>query len=157
MPRISAFLWATTVAFIAGTSAFGMPASGTTKGASSSPESFPDSSFGVFFDPGAASLTKEGREIISVAANRFAASHGRHSAARIVLASETDDQDKASLSTERIRAVSNQLVRDGIRKKFVSAVQYSGGHAEAAGLREWQHRRIVISIQENPVIARLVD
>ena len=148
MPKLPSLLLASAVVFTTNTSVFGMPleASGTS-----------DRSFGVFFDPGAASLTKEGREIIAVAAERFAASHGRHSAARIVLASETDDQDKASLSTERIRAVSNQLARDGIQKKFVSAVQYSGGHAEAAGLREWQHRRILISIQENPVIARLVD
>ena len=153
MPRISTFLWATTVIFAASTSAFGMPASGKPMSASGPP----DTSFNVFFDPGAASLSKEGREIISVAAKRFAATHGRHSAAHILLASETDDQDKASLSTERIRAVSNQLVRDGIQRKFVSAVQHSGDHAEPVSLLEWQHRRISISIQENPVIARLVD
>ena len=153
MPGTSPFLWAATVIFVAGTSAFGMPESGKPMGAASAP----DSSFSVFFDTGAASLTKEGREIISVAAKRFAASHGRHSAAHIVLASETDDQDKPSLSTERIRAVSHQLVRDGIPEKFVRAVQYSGGHAEVAGLWEWQRRRILISIQENPVMARLAD
>src|ERR1700691_2999855 len=108
MLRISRFLWATTVIFAASTSAFGMPASGKPMSASGAPEM----SYSVFFDPGAASLSKEGREIISVAAKRFAATHGRHSAAHILLASETDDQDKASLSTERIKAVSNQLVQD---------------------------------------------
>ena len=153
MPRISPFLWATTVVFVASTSAFGMPASGKPMWASGAP----DTSFNVFFDPGAASLSKEGREIISEAAKRFAATHSRHSKAHILLASETDDQDRASLSTERIRAVSNQLVRDGIQEKFVSAVQHSGGHAEPVSIREWQHRRVSISIQENPVIARLVD
>jgi hypothetical protein len=115
MRRISPFLWVTTVIFATSTSAFGMPASGKPTSASGAP----DTSYSVFFDPGAASLTKEGREIISVAAKRFGATHNRHSAAHILLASETDDQDKASLSTERIRAVSNQLVsnqlvRDGI-------------------------------------------
>jgi outer membrane protein OmpA-like peptidoglycan-associated protein len=153
MPRISPFLWATTLIFAASTSVFGMPASGKPMSASAAL----DTSFNVFFDPGAASLSNEGRKIISVAAMRFAATHSRHSAAHILLDSETDDQDRASLSTERIRAVSTQLVRDGIQRKFVSAVQHSSGHPEPVSLREWQTRRISISIQENPVVARLVD
>jgi outer membrane protein OmpA-like peptidoglycan-associated protein len=145
MPKISQFLLATTVILTASTSVFGMPLRAS---------SGPDSSFSVFFDPGTASLSKEGQEIISVAATRFAASHSRHSAAHILLTSETDDQDSAFLSNERIKAVGNQLVRDGIQRKFVSTDEHPSVHAAPIRLEEWLDRRVSISIQEDPVIAR---
>jgi outer membrane protein OmpA-like peptidoglycan-associated protein len=146
MPKISPLLLATTVIFSASTSMFGMPLK-----ASSAPEI----SFNVFFDPGAASLSKEGREIISVAAKRFAATHSSHSAAHIIVSSETNDQDSTSLSNERIKAVGNQLVRDGIQRKLVSADERPSVHSEPVRLEEWLDRRVTISIQENPIIARL--
>jgi hypothetical protein len=147
MRKISPLLSATTVIFIASTSVFGQPLR------ASNP---PDTSFSIFFDPGAASLTKEGREIISVVAKRFAATHDRRSAAHIFVSSETDDQDSASLSIERIKAVSDQLVRDGILRKFVSGDEHRSVHAEPVRLLEWIDRRISISVQENPVTSRIV-
>jgi outer membrane protein OmpA-like peptidoglycan-associated protein len=148
MLRISPLLLATTVIFFtASINVFGMPLRAS---------SAPNLSFSVFFDSGGASLTKEGREIISVAAKRFAATHSRHSAAHIFVTAETDDQDSASLSIERIKAVGNQLVRDGIQRKFVSADEHPSVHAEPVRLEEWLNRRVSISIQENPVIARIV-
>jgi hypothetical protein len=146
MPRISSFVWATTVIFTASTSVFGMP---------SRASSAPDISFSVFFDPSTAALSKEGREIISVAAKRFATTHSRHSAARVFITNETHDQQSASLSNERIKAVCKQLMRDGLQEKFVSAVLHPSGRAEPLSLQQWQGRRVSISIQENPVIARL--
>ena len=116
----------------------------------------PDISFSVFFEPGAASLTKEGREIVLVAAKRFAATHNRHSAAQIFVTCETDDKDSTSLSNERIKAVSDQLVRDGIRRQFVSADEYPSVRAEPVQLLEWLDRRVSISIQETPVTGRIV-
>jgi hypothetical protein len=148
MARISPLFWATTVIFAASTSAFAMPLR------TSNP---PDTSFNVFFDPGAASLTNEGREIISVAAERFAATNNRHPAAYIIVTCETDDQVSASLSNERIKAVSNQLVRDGIRRGFVSEDVHPSVHAEPVPLLEWLDRRVSISIQENPVTGRIVS
>jgi hypothetical protein len=145
MPKISPLLLATTVIFVASTSVFGMPLRVS---------SAPDISFSVFFDPGAASLSKEGQEIISVAAKRFAATHSRHPAAHIFVTSETNDQDSASLSNERIKAVGNQLVRDGIQRKFFSVDVQPSVHAEPVRLLEWLDRRVSISIQEDPVIAR---
>jgi hypothetical protein len=116
----------------------------------------PDISFSVFFDPGAASLTKEGREIISVVAKRFAATHNRHSTAYLFVTTDTGVQDNASVSNERIKAVSNQLVRDGIRRQFVSADEHPSVHAEPVRLLESLDRRVSISIQENPVTGRIV-
>jgi len=151
MPRISPFLWATAVLVTAGASAFAMPFR-----APSSPDiGAPEPSFSVFFDPGAASLSKEGREIISVAAKRFEATHNRHSAARVIVTSESDDQENASLSNKRIKAISQQLMRDGIQGKYVSAVERPSGHLTPLSLRSWQHRCVSISIHENGVIARL--
>jgi outer membrane protein OmpA-like peptidoglycan-associated protein len=146
MSKISPLLLATTVILTASTGVFGMLLSAS---------SAPDISFSVFFDPGTASLSKEGREIISVAAQRFADSHNRHSAAHILVTSETDDQDSgASLSNERIKAVGNQLVCDGVQRKFVRADEHHSVHAETVRLQEGLDRRVSISIQENPIIAR---
>lgn len=146
MPKISPLLLATTVILTASATVFGMPLR-----ASSAPEI----SFSVFFDPGTASLSKEGREIISVAAQRFADSHNRHSAAHILVTSETDGQDSnASLSNARITAVGNQLGRDGVQRKFVSAAEHPSVHAETVRLQEGLDRRVSISIQENPAIVR---
>jgi hypothetical protein len=147
MPRISPLLLATTVIFAASTGAFGMPSS------ASNPS---DLSFSVFFDPGAAALTKEGREIISVVAKRFAATHSRNPAVHIFVTSETDDQDSASLSVERIKAVSNQLVRDGIQRGFVSEDEQPSAHAKPVRLLESLDQRVSISIQENPDTGRIV-
>jgi outer membrane protein OmpA-like peptidoglycan-associated protein len=146
MPKLPSLLLASAVVFTTNTSVFGMPleASGTS-----------DRSFGVFFDPGAASLSKEGREIISVVAEQFAATHRRDSAEHILLTSDTDVQDSAALSNERITAVGNQLVRDGIQKKFFAADEHPSVHAEAIRLEEALDRRVSISIQENRVIGRL--
>jgi len=151
MSRISPLLWAATVIFTASTSVSGMPS----RASSAQDISALDISFSVFFDAGAVSFSKEGREIISVAAKQFAATHSRNSAARVVLTGESDDQENASLLNERIKAVGHQLVRDGIQAKYVSAVERPSGHAEPLSLREWQHRRVSISIHENRVIARL--
>ena len=71
-------------------------------------------------------------------------------AAHIFVTSETNDQDSASLSIERIKEVSNQLVRDGIQRKFISADEHPSIHAEPVRLLEWLDRRVSISIQENP-------
>lgn len=146
MPSISPLLCATAILFLAGTSAFAIPPSAPASG---------DISFAVFFNPGAAALSKEGRQIISVAARRFVATHNRHSAARIIVTSEADDQDSASLSNERIQAVSNQLVRDGVQRKLVSADDHPGVHNQAVRLEEWLDRRVSINIQDEPVVGRL--
>jgi len=125
-------------------------------GASSIPDAgTPDPSFSIFFDPGAASIPKEGREIISLVAKQFAATHGRPAAARVVVTSESDSQESPSLLNERVKAVGRQLVRDGIPGKYVSAIERPNDHAEPPSLRQWQHRRVSISIHENRVIARL--
>ena len=141
MPRLSPLLLLTTVFFAASTSVFGMPQRAPSP---------PDITFSVFFDPGGATLSKEGREIISVAAKRFAAAHSLHPAAHILVTSETDDQDRASLSIARLNAVSNQLARDGIQRKFVRADEQPSVHPEPVRLLEWLDRRVSISIQENP-------
>ena len=146
MPKIAPFLLATTMILAASTSVFGMPLRAS---------SAPDMSFSVFFDPGAASLSKEGREIISVAAKRFAASNSRHSA-YLLVSSETGNQDNESLANERIQAVVNQLVRDGIQRIFVRADEQPSVHSEPVRLLEWLDRRVSISIQENPVTGRVV-
>ena len=150
MPKIAPLLLVTTVVFIASTSAFGMSLR-----APSAPESGPDVSFSVFFDSGAASLSKEGREIVSLAAKRFAVTHSRHPA-YLLIASETDSQDSASLSNARIQAVVNQLARDGIQRKFVSVAEQPSVHSEPVRLLEWLDRRVSISIRENPVTGRVV-
>jgi outer membrane protein OmpA-like peptidoglycan-associated protein len=124
---------------MASTSVFGIPARAATA---------PDISFSVFFDPGAASLPKEGREIISVVAKQFAATHDSHSAARIIVSSETDDQASVTLSNERIKAVSTQLVRDGIPGKFVSVGEKPTVHADPMRLLQSLDRRVSIGIQE---------
>ena len=147
MPRISPLLLLTTVIFAASTSVFGMPQKASTP---------PDTSFSVFFDPGRATLSKEGRQIISLAAKRFAATHSHYPAAHIIVTGETDDQDRASLSVERVRAVGNELVRDGIQRKFVSADEQPSVHSEPVRLLEWLDRRVSISIQENPVSREIV-
>ena len=146
MSRNSLLLLATTVVFATSTSVFGVPLR---------PSSAPDSSFSVFFDPGAASLSKEGREIISVAAERFAGARNRHPTANMLVTSESDDEDSASLSNERIKAVGNQLVSDGIPREFVSEEEHRSVHAESVRLLEALNRRVSISIQENAVIGRL--
>jgi outer membrane protein OmpA-like peptidoglycan-associated protein len=147
MRIISPLLLATTVIFTGSTTVLGMPLKASDA---------PDLSFSVFFDPGAASLTKEEREIISVVAKRFAATHNRHSAAHIFVTSDTDVQENASLSIERIKAVSNQLVRDGIRRQFVSADEHHSVHTQPVRLLEPLDQRVSISIQENPVSSRIV-
>jgi hypothetical protein len=151
MSRISPLLWATAVILTAATSVSGMPS-----GETSIPDAgTPDPSFSVFFDPGAASISKEGREIISLVAKQFAAAHGRQAAARVVVTSESDDQVNPSLFNQRVKAVGRQLVRDGIPGKYVSAIERPNAQAEPLSLRQWQHRRVSISIHENRVIARL--
>jgi hypothetical protein len=147
MPKILPLLLATTVFFAASTSVFGMPQRASIPG---------DTSFSVFFEPGGASLSKEGREIISVAANRFAVTHSRNSAVHIFVTSETDDQDSATLSVERIKAVSHQLVRDGIPRRFVSEDEQPSAHAKSVRLLEALDQRVSISIQENHDTGRIV-
>jgi outer membrane protein OmpA-like peptidoglycan-associated protein len=149
MSKLSPLLLATTVILTTSTSVFGMPQ----KVSSPSDSSF---SFSVFFDPGRATLSKEGREIISVVAKRFAATHSRNPAAHIFVTSETDDQDSASLSIERIKVVGNQFARDGIPRKFISADEQPSVHAEPVRLLEWLDRRVLINIQENPDTGRIV-
>jgi outer membrane protein OmpA-like peptidoglycan-associated protein len=147
MTKFSPLLLLTSVIFTASTSVFGMPQR------ASSP---PDLSFSVFFDPGGATLSTDGREIISVAAERFAVAHGRYPAAHMFVSGETNDQDSASLSIERVEAVGNELVRDGVQRKFVSVDQKPSVHSEPVRLVEWLDRRVSISIQENPVPGRIV-
>jgi hypothetical protein len=115
----------------------------------------PDTSFSVFFDPGAATLSKEGEEIVSVASKRFSGTHGRHAAARIYITSETDGQGSASLSNERVKAVCDQLVHDGVQRKFVSVDEQPSNHAEPVRLLESLDRRVSIDIEDNSVIGRL--
>lgn len=146
MAKISPLLFASTVIFTASTSVFGMPLRAS---------SAPDISYNVFFNPGAASLPQEGREIISVVAKRFEATHDRHSAARIIVSSESDDQASVSLANQRIKAVSTQLVRDGIPDKFVSVGEKPTVHADPVRLLESLDRRVSIGIQENSVIGGL--
>ena len=117
----------------------------------------PYTSFRVFFDPAGASLSKEEREFISIATKRFAVTHSRNPAAHIFVISETDDQGSASLSIERIEAVGNQLARDGVQKKFISADEQPSVHAESVHLLERLDRRVSISIQDNPDTRRIVD
>ena len=145
MLKPSTLLLATAVALSASTAVFGMPQPAPS-----------DTSFSVFFEPDGAALSKEGRQIISLAAKQFRATHNLHPAAHIFVSSETDDQDSASLSIERIKAVSNQLSRDGIQAKFVTADQQASAHAKSIRLLEWLDRRVSISIQENPDSDRIV-
>jgi outer membrane protein OmpA-like peptidoglycan-associated protein len=147
MSRISPFLWATAVIFAASTSVYGVPSRAT---------SAPDMSFSVFFEPGAASLTKEGQEIVLVVAKRFETAQVRHAAAHIIVTAETDDQDNATLSDARVKAVSDQLVSDGIRRQFVSSQAHPSLHAKPVRLLESLNQRVSISIQENPVAGRIV-
>jgi len=151
MSRISPLLWATAVFMSAGTSAFAM----TSRAANDGQANFPDPSFTVFFDPGTAAITKEGRDIILVVAKKFTAAHGHHTAARIIVTSESDDQESASLSNRRFKAVGHQLARDGVQGKYVRAIERPSNPAEPESLRGWQRRRVSISIHENHVIARL--
>ena len=146
MRTISSVLGATALLLIVSTSVFGLPVKAS---------SAPDPSFSVFFDPGAASLSKEAREIISAAAKRFAATHNLHAATRILVTSETDDRNSASLSNDRVKAVRNQLVRDGIERRFVSADEQPSAYVESVRLLEELDRRVSISIQENLVMGRL--
>lgn len=143
MPRISTFLLATTVILTASTTVFGMPPR-----EASAPD-IAGLSFSVFFEPGVASLSKEAREIISIAAKRFADTHSGHSAARIFVTSESNEQDKISLSSERIKAVHNQLVHDGVQGKFVSRNEQPNVHSEPVRLLESLDRRVSIEIREN--------
>ena len=115
----------------------------------------PDISFSVFFNPGAATLSKEGREIVSVAAKRFTDTQSHQSAARISITSETDGQGNESLSNERAKAVGDQLVRDGVERKFVSVDEQPSDHAEPIRLLESLDRRVSIDIEENAVVGRL--
>ena len=147
MSRISPFLWATAVIFTASTSVFAAP---------SRLSSVPERSFSVFFEPGAASLTKEGQEIILVVAKRFEATQTDHVAAHIIVSADTDDQDSASLSDKRIKAVSDQLVSDGVRRQFVSAEPHRSLHAKPIHLLESLDQRVSISIEENPVAGRII-
>lgn len=147
MQKISPLLLLTAAIFTAGTSAYAMPQRASTP---------PDLSFSVFFDPGGATLSKEGREIVAIAAKRFAATHSRYPAARIFVSGETDEQDSASLSIKRANAVGNELARDGIERKFVTVNEQPGVHSEPVRLLEWLDRRVSISIQENPVSGRIL-
>lgn len=146
MLKIAPVLLVTTMLFAASTSGFGMTPSAP--GA-------PDTSFSVFFNPGTAALSKEGREIISVAARRFAAVHDRQPV-YLAVSSETSDQDNASLSNARIEAVVNQLIHDGIQRKSVSTGGQPSIHSEPVRLLEWLDRRVSISIQEMPANGRIV-
>jgi outer membrane protein OmpA-like peptidoglycan-associated protein len=146
MSKISPLLFGTTAILVTSASVFGMsPRAALT----------PDSSFSVFFDPGVATLSKEGQEIVSVAAKRFAGTHSQHSAARISITSETDGQGNESLSNERTKAVGDQLIRDGVQKNFVSVGERPSDHAEPIRLLESLDRRVSIEIEENSVIGRL--
>jgi hypothetical protein len=131
---------------MASISVFGMPATAAMA---------PDISFSVFFDPGVATLSKEGEEIVSVAAQRFAGIHGQHSAARISILSQTDGQGNDFLSIERAKAVSDQLVHDGVQRNFVSVDEQPSKHSEPVRLLESLDRRVSIGIQENSVIGGL--
>jgi outer membrane protein OmpA-like peptidoglycan-associated protein len=144
MLKITPLLVATTGFLLAGGNVFGMPLR----------LSEPDISFSVFFDPGAASLSKEGREIVAIAAMQFAAFHKGHTTARIFVNSETDGQDSASLSKARIAAVRDQLARDGIQRKFVSASEQPSIHAAPIRLLESLDRRVSISIQDSVIIGQ---
>ena len=146
MSKVSPLLFATTFVLVASTSVFGMPAGAAVT---------PDTSFSVFFDPGVATLSKEGQEIVSVAAKRFAGTQSQHSAARISITSETDGQGNESLSNERAKAVGDQLVRDGVQRKFVSVDEQPSDHAEPVRLLESLDRRVSIDIEENYVVGRL--
>lgn len=145
MLKITALLVAATGFLLAGTNVFGMPLRLTE----------PDISFSVFFDPGAASLSKEGQEIVAIAAMQFAAFHKDHATARIFVNSETDGQDSASLSKARIAAVRDQLARDGIRRNFVSASEQTNIHAAPIRLLELLDRRVSISIRDSVVIGQM--
>jgi outer membrane protein OmpA-like peptidoglycan-associated protein len=147
MPKISPLLLLTTVVLTASTSVFGVPQRAANP---------PDLSFSVFFDPGGATLSKEGREIVSVAAKRFAAIHSRYPAAHMFVNGETNDQDSASLSIERVEAVGNELGRNGIQRKYVTVDERPSLHSEPVRLLEWLDRRVSISIQENPVSGRIL-
>jgi len=146
MSKSSPLIFATTAILAASTSVFGMPL-GVARA--------PDISFSVFFNPGAVSLSKEGREIVSVAAKRFTDAHSHQSSARISVTSETDGQGNESLSNDRVKAVDDQLVRDGVERKYVSVDEQPSDHAEPIRLLESLDRRVSIDIQENPVIGRL--
>jgi outer membrane protein OmpA-like peptidoglycan-associated protein len=147
MPKISPLLLLTAMIFTASTRVFGMPQTAPSP---------PDLSFSVFFDPGGATLSNEGREIISIAAKRFAATHSRYPAAHIFVNGETNDQDSAFLSIERAKAVGNELVRNGIQRKFVSVGEQPNVHSEPVRLLEWLDRRVSISIEQNPVSGRII-
>ncbi|HUE65287.1 MAG TPA: hypothetical protein VMO78_13010 [Rhizomicrobium sp.] len=145
MLKITPLLVAATGFLVAGTNVFAMPQRLTE----------PDISFSVFFDRGAASLSKEGREIVAIAAMRFEVFHKDHTTAQIFVNSETDGQDSASLSKARIAAVRDQLARDGIQRKFVSASEQPSTHAAPIRLLESLDRRVSISIQDSVVLGQM--
>jgi hypothetical protein len=146
MSKRSPLLFAIAAILVASTSAFGMPLRA---------DRTPDISFSVFFNPGVAILSKEGREITSVAAKRFTGTHSHQSAARISVISETDDQGNGSLSIDRVKAVRDQLVLDGVEKNLVSVNEHLSDHAEPIRLLQSLDRRVSIDIEENSVIGHL--
>ena len=146
MSKTTPLVIATVGILLASTNLFAMPPQ---------PASRPDISFSVFFDPGAGSLSKEGREIVAIAARQFAAFHKDHTTAHIFVNSETDNQDSAFLSKARITAVRDQLARDGIQGKYVSEGQQPSIHAAPVRLLESLDRRVSINIQESVVMGRI--
>ena len=146
MPGIAPSLVAAVVFLAAGTEISGTPAATSTA---------PDPSFCVFFDPGTASLSKEGREILAVAAKRFAAAQS-HQSIYLLVSSETGGRGNTFLSSQRLKAVVNALTGDGVQKKFVIAYAQPAVGLQPVRLAEWQDRRVSISIQHNPVPGRTV-
>jgi len=111
-----------------------------------------EKSFSVFFDADEASLTPEGREVISAAAKRFMADHASN--ARVFVISSDDAKDE-NLPIEGTKAVKSELERDGVKAEAISAVQHSQNMP--ASLQAWQNKRILIALGANAAFAKVTN
>jgi outer membrane protein OmpA-like peptidoglycan-associated protein len=111
-----------------------------------------EKSFNVFFDADEASLTPEGRAIISAAAKRFMDDHASNARVFVVTSSDASDEN---LPAERAKVVKSELERDGVKAEAISAVQHSQN--VPASLQAWQNNRILIALGANSAFAKATN
>ena len=111
----------------------------------------------VFFELDRATLTPNGRSVVSEAAQEFL----RTGAARISLAGHADRSASEAynqrLSERRVEAVRNELVRLGVPDTAISTValgETSPLVQTADGVREARNRRVEIEVPQPPPAAR---
>jgi hypothetical protein len=111
----------------------------------------------VFFELGRATLTPDGQNVVSEAAQEFQ----RTGAARISLAGYADRSGSEAynqqLSERRVEGVRNELVRLGVPNTAISTValgETSPLVQTADGAREMRNRRVEIEVPQPPPAAR---